>query len=51
MEWNAVSENGVVAGGGAEAVAAGLGILNAGGNAADAAVATILALNVTDHGY
>jgi len=30
---------------------AGLGILNAGGNAADAAVATILALNVTDHGY
>jgi len=33
-----------------EAVAAGIGILEAGGNAADAAAATIIALNITDHG-
>ena len=48
--WNAVSETGVVAAGGAKAVAAGIEILEAGGNAADAAAGTILALNVTDHG-
>jgi gamma-glutamyltranspeptidase / glutathione hydrolase len=48
--WKAVSKTGVVAAGGAEAVAAGIEILELGGNAADAAAATILALNITDHG-
>ena len=48
--WKAVSQTGVVAAGGAKAVAAGIEILEAGGNAADAAAGTILALNVTDHG-
>ena len=48
--WKAVSKTGVVAAGGAKAVAAGIEILEAGGNAADAAAGTILALNVTDHG-
>jgi gamma-glutamyltranspeptidase/glutathione hydrolase len=48
--WQAASQTGVVVAGGADAVAAGIGILARGGNAADAAAATILALNVTDHG-
>ena len=50
MSWKARSKAGVVAAGAAESVAAGVRILENGGNAADAAVATILALNVTDHG-
>jgi len=50
MGWKASSKTGVIAAGGAGAVAAGMEILEAGGNAADATVATILALNVTDHG-
>lgn len=49
-DWKAVSSTGVVAAGGAPAVAAGIGVLDRGGNAADAAVATILALTITDHG-
>jgi gamma-glutamyltranspeptidase/glutathione hydrolase len=48
--WKAESETGVVAAGGAEAVAAGAAMLKAGGNAIDSAVATLLALMVTDHG-
>lgn len=48
--WKAESREGVVAAGKAESVAAGLSILRSGGNAADAAVATILALSVTDYG-
>src|SRR5262245_24476821 len=48
--WHASGTRGAVAAGGQEAVDAGVTILKAGGNAADAAVATILALSVTDHG-
>jgi gamma-glutamyltranspeptidase/glutathione hydrolase len=46
--WNATGTQGAVAAGGGESVEAGLEILRRGGNAADAAVATILALSVTD---
>ena len=48
--WQAASKRGAVAAGGADAVAAGIEILEQDGNAADAAAGTILALNVTDHG-
>jgi gamma-glutamyltranspeptidase/glutathione hydrolase len=48
--WKAASKMGAVAAGAADAVAAGIQILEQEGNAADAAAATILALNVTDHG-
>ncbi|NLF37983.1 hypothetical protein GX586_00970 [bacterium] len=49
-DWKAESTRGVVAAGGAQAVDAGIAMLAKGGNAADAAAATILALNITDHG-
>ncbi len=48
--WHASGKNGVVAAGHADSVAAGVSILDAGGRAADAAAATILALAVTDYG-
>jgi len=46
--WNATGSSGMVVGGGQEAVEAGLEVLQAGGNAADATVATLLAETVTD---
>ena len=46
--WQATGQNGAVAAGGLKAVEAGIELLKAGGNAVDAAVATILALSVTD---
>lgn len=46
--WEVSGHDGAVVAGGAGAVDAGLEVLKAGGNAADAAAATILALTVTD---
>jgi gamma-glutamyltranspeptidase/glutathione hydrolase len=48
--WHAAGNGGAVAAGGAQAVGPGIELLQQGGNAADAAVATILALSVTDYG-
>ena len=47
-QWQATGAQGAVVAGGAEAVEAGLSVLKDGGNAVDAAVATILAQTVTD---
>ena len=46
--WQAAGDGGAISAGGAAAVAAGKTVLESGGNAADAAVATILAMTVTD---
>src|SRR5438552_3964469 len=48
--WKGSGSKGAVAAGGQEAVDAGMSVLKNGGNAADAAAATILALSVTDSG-
>jgi gamma-glutamyltranspeptidase / glutathione hydrolase len=51
ISWRASGRGGVVAAGrDGEAVAAGIRLLTDGGNAADAAAATILAQSVTDYG-
>ena len=51
VSWKSSGKGGAVAAGGKEAVAAGISILKQGGNAADAAAATLLALSITDYGF
>lgn len=48
VSWKAEGKHGAIAAGGAEAVAAGMEIMQAGGNAVDGGVATLLAQTVTD---
>ena len=48
LSWQATGKGGAVATGGEDSVVAGIATLERGGNAADAAAATILALAVTD---
>jgi len=50
VTWKASGKGGAVAAGKMKSVDAGIEILNQGGNAADAAAATLLALAVTDYG-
>ncbi|MFC1738873.1 gamma-glutamyltransferase [Planctomycetota bacterium] len=48
--WHASGKGGAVASTGRDAVPAGIGILEQGGNAADAASAMLLALSITEYG-
>ncbi len=50
ITWKGSGKGGAVAAGQAGSVAAGIRILKQGGNAADAAAATLLALAITDYG-
>lgn len=50
ISWKGSGRGGAVAAGQPAAVAAGIGVLHDGGNAADAAAATLIALAVTDYG-
>ncbi len=50
ITWKASGKGGAIAAGKMNSAAAGIQILGEGGNAADAAVATLLALSVTDYG-
>ncbi len=50
IAWHASGKGGAVAAGHSDAVDAGMQMLRQGGNAADAAAATLLALAVTDYG-
>lgn len=50
ITWKASGRGGAVAAGHADSVAAGIRILSQGGNAADGAAATLLALAVSDYG-
>ena len=51
ITWKGSGQGGAVAAGKPAAVAAGITLLEADGNAADAAAATLLALAVTDYGF
>ena len=49
--WQGSGKGGAVAAGGEKSVEVGISILKKGGNAADAAAATLFALSITDYGW